>query len=853
MSTAILPEGKTEYLINNLDRAISEGWIEIYTQPVVRSSNGKVSEEETLARWDDPVLGVLNPSEFVPVLEAADKIESLDLYILQKVLEKMHKQREMGMDLVRNSINFSLLNFQQEDIIDKIDDLVTSFDIPKDRIAFEISESSVLTENAKTHPQLECLHKLGYRFELDDFCYNSIALLLSGKIRFDTVKLDMALTRQIPDNPIAQTVLSELTKMSSKLGLDTIVKGVETKAQADFLSEIGCAKLQGYYFSRPVSVASLFELSANKQNFLLLERTEEEPYYNAVDRMSIHELSITDVNSEVLGNFHNTIPIAIIEVDGDELTILRSNKDFMRFLRDDFHFDSSKSTMSIKNHENKPGIYALNSIKQCISIDAPMVIDDRTPTGKTAHIMLQKIAHNPVSDKNAVLIAIISIEESNAITDSLSFNYIVRALSADYVAMFFVDIRTNNYVEYHSDGANRDVTVEKRGDDFFYDAGNDVSKRTFHEDRQMFKEICTKENILRTIDEQGSFSITYRLEDKFGIRYVNLKAVRDRSNSNHLIIGVNSVDDQMKQQEAFLAIQKEKVSYSRMAALAGNIYAVYTVNIDNDSYSVYKTGEGESYISFKEKEEDFFNDTRRRIKDLIYEEDLEGFLKVINKETIIKKISDDGVFEYTYRLLVDNKPTYFMFKAVIISENGEPKLIVGIVNIDAQKRRDEKYAETLSAVENIALKDSLTGVKNKHAYALAEEEFSSQIASGEALEYAIVVFDLNNLKFVNDTYGHKKGDEFIKEGCNIICKTFAHSPVYRIGGDEFVAIAKGKDYEKLDFLMGVIDMKNNENKISGKVTIAAGTARSSKGLSFNDVFNQADTCMYEKKKKMKQL
>ncbi len=852
MNTVRLPEGKTEYLLNNFDRALDEEWIEIYAQPVVRSSNGKVSEEEILARWDDPVLGVLNPNEFVPVLEAAGKIERLDLFILQKVLEKMQKQRKSGMDIVINSINFSLLDFQHEDIIDKIDDLVTSFDIPKDRIAIELSESSVLTENAKTLAQLECLHRLGYRLDLDDFCYNSIALLLSGKTKFDVVKLDMSLTRQIPDNPIAKTVLSELVKMSAKLGLDAIVKGVETKTQADFLSEIGCAKLQGYYFSKPVSVANLFELSKNKQYYLLLEKQEEEPYYNAVDSMSLHELSISDVGSEALSNFHNTIPIAIIEVDGDVISILRANKDFNDFIIANFHLDNPTGSISIKSFDNKPGIYTLNTIKQCASYDAPIVIDERTPAGTTVHIMMRKIAHNPVTEKSAVLFTVLSIEESTAITDSLSYNYIARTLSEDYVAMFFVDIRTNNYVEYRSDGANRDVNIEKRGEDFFYDSGNDIRNRIFHEDRQMFKEICTKENILKTINEQGCFSITYRMEDQMGIRYVNFKAVRDRSNNNLIIIGINSVDNQMKQQEALLAVQKEKISYSRMAALSGNIYAVYTVNIDDDSYSVFKTSQGESYLGFTERNEDFFIVTKRRIKELIYEEDLEGFLKNINKETIIKKISEVGVFEYTYRLLVDKKPTYFMFKAVITSENNEPKLIVGLVNIDALVKKDEEYAETLSAAEKMALKDSLTGVKNKHAYALAEEELSSRIACGDSEEYAIIVFDLNNLKHVNDTYGHKKGDEYIKEGCKIICETFSHSPVYRVGGDEFVVIAHNNDYEKVDFLMGVIDMKNNENKIRGKVTIAAGMARSSDDLSFSDVFNQADSNMYEKKKKMKQ-
>ncbi len=88
MNKNILLESKKDYLLENFERALNEDWIEVYIQPVVRSSNGRVCEEEALARWDDPVLGVLNPNDIVPVLEEAGLIAKLDLYILEKVIKK---------------------------------------------------------------------------------------------------------------------------------------------------------------------------------------------------------------------------------------------------------------------------------------------------------------------------------------------------------------------------------------------------------------------------------------------------------------------------------------------------------------------------------------------------------------------------------------------------------------------------------------------------------------------------------------------------------------------------------------------------------------------------------------------
>jgi len=120
--------------------------------------------------------------------------------------------------------------------------------------------------------------------------------------------------------------------------------------------------------------------------------------------------------------------------------------------------------------------------------------------------------------------------------------------------------------------------------------------------------------------------------------------------------------------------------------------------------------------------------------------------------------------------------------------------------------------------------------------------------------FAVAVFDLNGLKKINDTMGHAAGDSYIRAGSAAICATFHHSPVYRIGGDEFAAILSTSDYDRRAELMADFRAKNAERARSGGVVVAAGLSDYYPGVDtrFQDVFDRADAEMYENKKALKQ-
>jgi hypothetical protein len=332
-----------------------------------------------------------------------------------------------------------------------------------------------------------------------------------------------------------------------------------------------------------VSAASLYEFAKNNKQFLTVESAEEEVYYSRVDQINIHELSYAGEDNGAFKNSANENPIAILETDDDEIRVMRTNAACNRFISENFPDKEGVWKASINSQLDSPGSFVLSAIRKCAHSEKRLVVEERTPSGKTAHLMLQKIAENPVTGRKAVLFAVISVEAPSGKLPSVSYDYIARALSEEYIAMYIVDIETNNYVEYDVNGLNRDVTVEKAGEDFFYDARHDVENLTYHEDRKMFNELCTKENVLKQIEEQGVFSMTYRAQDELGIHYVNFKAVGDRSYDKRIIIGVTSVDKQMKLRQAFKSLQEESTMFSRIAALAGNFFAIYVIGLEDNA------------------------------------------------------------------------------------------------------------------------------------------------------------------------------------------------------------------------------------------------------------------------------
>ena len=174
-------------------------------------------------------------------------------------------------------------------------------------------------------------------------------------------------------------------------------------------------------------------------------------------------------------------------------------------------------------------------------------------------------------------------------------------------------------------------------------------------------------------------------------------------------------------------------------------------------------------------------------------------------------------------------------------------------------KKNLQLNELNSQLSELLNKDPMTSTKNRIAYENYKKKLSDEVISGQCDEIAFAVFDINKLKYINDNCGHEQGDEYIKNASKLICDVFKHSPVFRIGGDEFVAVLRGGDYASRDslfeeFIVKMEERTNSASSIVEKVSIAIGIAAydSNCDKNIDATIKRADEYMYINKRMMKQ-
>ena len=288
---------------------------------------------------------------------------------------------------------------------------------------------------------------------------------------------------------------------------------------------------------------------------------------------------------------------------------------------------------------------------------------------------------------------------------------------------------------------------------------------------------------------------------------------------------------------------------SIVKALAVDYFSIYYVDTKNDSFIEYSSHDQRPDLSMGKSGTGFFDLMRQNFEHLVHPDDLEMFLEVFTKEKLLASLENNRTFTLTCRLLVEGEPTYVHMKVTRMEDRSDPHIVLGISDVNDQIHREQEHARAL----RMANQDALTGVKSKHAYDAEARSVDTAIAQGEQTPFAVVVCDVNGLKQVNDTKGHPAGDQLLKDACMIVCNIFKRSPVFRVGGDEFVALLRGNDFEAREELMRRLEETNQINLRNGEATVAGGLAvwDPATETSIADVFKRADAAMYEDKKRYK--
>ena len=213
------------------------------------------------------------------------------------------------------------------------------------------------------------------------------------------------------------------------------------------------------------------------------------------------------------------------------------------------------------------------------------------------------------------------------------------------------------------------------------------------------------------------------------------------------------------------------------------------------------------------------------------------------------------IFQFFYPLLPLYAIGYLLGTCLIHTFVVEDEKEDYRIELEEHIFKEELQRIEIGSTRLLAYTDPLTGIKNKRAFMEDQLDIEEGLASDRLLEFGIVVFDLNGLKAVNDTKGHEAGDNYIKNSCKLICETFRHSPVYRIGGDEFVAFLEGEDFQNREAITTAFDKRMVENLSKDDVVISCGydVYKIGENDTFTKIFERADSKMYERKRQLKEM
>lgn len=335
-------------------QALKNDEITFFVQPQCRISTRQIVGGEALARWIKPDGTIIPPGVFVPVLEKYSFITDLDKYIWEKVCQKMRGWIDQGHTPIPISINVSQVDIFSINIAEHLKQLIDKYQLPPSLLKVEITESAYAETTSTVKELVKTLREMGFIIMMDDFGSGYSSLNVLGNLKVDVIKLD-ALFLNISDENYEKGIhiLESIVNMTKTISLPIVVEGVENQNQVDFLVDLGCRYVQGFYFYRPMPIEQFEEIIKDEKNIDLrgfICKTN--------DQMKAREFLDENIYSD---SMLNSIlgPVAFYAWKDEQVDITRFNQQFYEAVgASDFSERLSHIERFVPD-EDKPKLYKM--------------------------------------------------------------------------------------------------------------------------------------------------------------------------------------------------------------------------------------------------------------------------------------------------------------------------------------------------------------------------------------------------------------------------------------------------------------------------------------------------------------
>ena len=321
------------YLIETFETALERQYIQPWYQPVVRTMSRRMCSMEALARWVDPVRGLIGPDQFIPVLEKHQLIHRLDGRIVLAVCAQLRQTINAGAVPIPVSVNLSRLDFSLCDAFALVLDAVNKYQIPRDYIHIEITESVMAERESTMREVIDRFRDAGFQVWMDDFGSGYSSLNVLKDCAFDELKLDMRFLSSFDQR--SRRILASVIQMAKEIEIHTLAEGVETEEQFTYLRDLGCEKAQGYLFGRPLPYVQTMQRMAELG--MTPESPQDRKYYDEIGKVNLLSavpfMAQTERDSLTSARQLNSIPLAVCEIRQGGFSVLFYNSAFEETVR----------------------------------------------------------------------------------------------------------------------------------------------------------------------------------------------------------------------------------------------------------------------------------------------------------------------------------------------------------------------------------------------------------------------------------------------------------------------------------------------------------------------------------------
>lgn len=324
-------------IIMDLERGLSEHQFYVEIQPIYELNFDTIVSGEALVRWNHPVKGVLSPGKFIPIFERNGMVTRLDAYVWEETCRLLQNMKQQNMKIVPVSVNVSRLNLFRENLCDEIMELIHKYGLDTSMLRLEITESAYVESPEQLNQAIDRLQKNGFKILMDDFGSGYSSLNMLKDLSFDILKVDMRFIDDLDTSQRAANVVTSVVRMAKWLGMVVVAEGVEKRSQAAFLKSIGCDRVQGYYFSKPLSEMHFAQLVDKEEPYTDSGVMEELDIDNLLDSTNLDKRTFL---KELVG------AMVLCEVNGSEIRMIRVNDSFYQL------FETTHQQLYEKNRIN---------------------------------------------------------------------------------------------------------------------------------------------------------------------------------------------------------------------------------------------------------------------------------------------------------------------------------------------------------------------------------------------------------------------------------------------------------------------------------------------------------------------